>query len=58
MVKNTQGQYIPYATWKAQENQRLAALAASARVPQSNRDDFDFSYKAPTSYRLSYDFSQ
>jgi hypothetical protein len=73
VIKGSNGRYVSYATWKAQENQRaaLAARAANARIPPSqdpgydltfripgSSEKFDFTYRAPSSEKSSYDFTQ
>lgn len=58
VVQNAQGQWIPYATWKLQEDQRLAGIQRQQRMPQSENEAYDMSFRAPASQKLTWDFTQ
>ena len=59
VVKGPNG-YIRYSQWKAAEDARLAQLEASKRMPASEREPYDLSYRTPLSSTkaLGFDFSQ
>lgn len=55
VVRASDGRMVPYQTWKAAEDARLAQ-EASKRMPASQNEPFDYSQRIPG--KDKYDFTQ
>jgi hypothetical protein len=58
VVRATNGQMIPIQQWRVEEQARLAALAASARIPVGSGQNYDLTFRVPAGAKETYDFSQ
>jgi hypothetical protein len=48
-------QYVPYTEWKRRQ---FEAEAQAKRMATSEKEPFDYTYKAPSYQKLDFDFSQ
>jgi hypothetical protein len=58
VVRGIDGQLIPFSLWQKQEEARIAAVEAAKRMPQSQKEPYDYSQRAPRSQHAEFDFTQ